>query len=55
MVQYRYICLAGCLERGDDAGARLILALPESFFAPYDALLRAAWLAGAADRANRLT
>lgn len=53
MIRYRWICLAAALERGDEAGARLIAALPDTFFAPYDDLLRAAWLAGAGDRAKR--
>lgn len=29
--------------------ARLILALPDSYFDPFDDILRGAWLAGAAD------
>ena len=53
MVRYRFICLAGALMRGDEAMVRLILALPDSYFAPFDDLLRAAWLAGAADEMAR--
>lgn len=53
MVRYRYICLAGALMRGDEAMVRLIVALPDSFFAPFDDMIRAAWLAGAADEMAR--
>jgi hypothetical protein len=53
MVRYRYICLAGALMRGDEAMAWLIVALPDSFFAPFDDMIRAAWLAGAADEMAR--
>lgn len=53
MVRYRFICLAAALMRGDENLARLILALPDSYFDPFDDILRGAWLAGAADEVAR--
>lgn len=53
MVRYRYICLAGALMRGDEALARLIVVLPDSYFAPFDDMIRAAWLVGAANEMAR--
>lgn len=50
---YRAFAMWWHLSRGDLHAAERINSLPPEVFEPFDRLLAAAWLAGAADAAKR--